>query len=45
MSRLAKELGVAPDLVVDWESGEKFPTKKHHQALMALGRGLDQDDD
>lgn len=40
MSRLAKELGVEPDLVVDWESGEKFPTKKHHQALMTLQQGL-----
>lgn len=36
MSRLAMELGVRPDLVVDWESGERFPTKKHHEALASL---------
>lgn len=36
MSRLAQALDVDVNWVVDWESGERFPTKKHHLALVAL---------
>jgi DNA-binding transcriptional regulator YiaG len=43
MSGLAQELGVHPHLIVDWESGEKFPTKKHHEALMKLQQRLGKD--
>lgn len=45
MSRLAKELGVFPDLIVDWESGQKFPTKKHYDALLALKRQIEVEAD
>jgi DNA-binding transcriptional regulator YiaG len=38
MSRLAQHLEISANLVVDWESGQRFPTKKHHVALMALAQ-------
>ena len=49
MSRLAKHLEVSADLVVDWESGERFPTKRHHGELANLAAleksGLSSGDD
>jgi DNA-binding transcriptional regulator YiaG len=36
MSRLAQEMGIPADLIVDWESGQRFPTKKHCVQLQAL---------
>ncbi len=39
MSELAQAVGVPVGLVVDWESGEKFPTKKAVAALTRLERG------
>ncbi len=37
MSALAQILRVDVNLVVDWESGVRFPTKKHSEALRLLG--------
>ena len=36
MSRLAQELKIDVNFIVDWESGNLFPTKKHSKALQSL---------
>lgn len=36
MQELAAALEIEPRLVVAWEDGEKFPTKRHVEAMQAL---------
>jgi DNA-binding transcriptional regulator YiaG len=36
LSELAKKLGCPVDLVVAWELGQRFPTRKHTEALLRL---------
>lgn len=38
--RLAQHLGVAQSLVLDWESGIRFPTRQHSLALAELKAAL-----
>jgi DNA-binding transcriptional regulator YiaG len=41
MSALAQELHCSVDLIVAWELGQKFPTRRHTEALLALDRVKD----
>lgn len=42
MSRLSVHLKVHVNLVVDWESGRRFPTRRDHLALVELRSKIDE---